>query len=190
MSAAHVLGLYYVSDVLSLEIMKEISAALDVGEWEPAMNGRVVKQFGFSYDYKKRSLKGKAPAFPDWLTAIAELLDTQCRSLELKNVSKFNQCIVNKYDPGEGISPHTDAPVFGDIIGCFTIGSGATMTFTPIGRGSSSHMVYTQPGSVYVMSGDARYKWKHEMPCRKVDEVDGVRLKRGKRISLTFRQVS
>ena len=41
----------------------------------------------------------------------------------------FNQCIVNNYLSGQGISQHTDIKSYGDIIGCFTLGGGATMTF-------------------------------------------------------------
>jgi len=39
------------------------------------------------------------------------------------------------------------------------------------------------------MSGDARYVWTHSMPSRKYDIVDDEKITRGRRISLTFRNV-
>ena len=39
------------------------------------------------------------------------------------------------------------------------------------------------------MSGDSRYKWKHEMRGLKTDTVDGKKIKRGVRTSITFRSV-
>jgi hypothetical protein len=35
----------------------------------------------------------------------------------------------------------------------------------------------------------ARYEWTHEIPTRRSDAIDGERLPRGRRISLTFRKV-
>jgi alkylated DNA repair dioxygenase AlkB len=52
-----------------------------------------------------------------------------------------------------------------------------------------SKEVYVAPDSLYIMSGEARYIWKHSMLSRKTDMVDGKRIKRGRRISLTFRNV-
>ena len=49
--------------------------------------------------------------------------------------------------------------------------------------------VYVKADSLYVMTGDARYQWTHEMPSRKSDMVDGARVKRGRRVSITFRSV-
>ena len=40
--------------------------------------------------------------------------------------------------------------------------------------------------SVAIMNGDARYRWTHEIPNRKTEPG---RVKRGRRISLTFRKV-
>ena len=98
----------------------------------------------------------------------------------------FNQCIINNYLDGQGISAHVDVRKYGSVIGCFTIGSGATMVFQKEG---AKHEVYVKPNSLYIMSGDARYSWTHAMPARKFDIVDDTRIPRSRRISLTFRHV-
>jgi alkylated DNA repair dioxygenase AlkB len=45
------------------------------------------------------------------------------------------------------------------------------------------------PGSLYVMQGEARYQWKHSIPSRKTDVYGQGRIQRHRRVSLTFRIV-
>lgn len=98
----------------------------------------------------------------------------------------FNQCIINRYLPGQGISAHVDANAYGHTIACFTFGSGAVMWFT---RPGQHYDQYVEPDSLYIMQNEARYGWKHEMPARKSDQVDGEKKLRGVRWSITFRAV-
>jgi alkylated DNA repair dioxygenase AlkB len=99
---------------------------------------------------------------------------------------EFNQCIINKYEPGQGINKHIDIKAYGPVIGCFTFGSGAVMTFR---RKDEVHHLYVKPNSLYIMSGESRLLWTHEMPSRKSDMVEGKKIPRGLRISVTFRHV-
>ena len=92
----------------------------------------------------------------------------------------WNQCIINRYLPGQGIGAHIDVKSYGDHIVCFTLGSGREMEFT---RDDDNYCLYTEPRSAYVMSGDSRYKWKHQMRLRKSDS--GV--SRSVCYSITFR---
>lgn len=46
-----------------------------------------------------------------------------------------------------------------------------------------------EPRSVMVLKDVARYKWTHEIPARKSDVIDGGKVERSRRISLTFRKV-
>ena len=48
---------------------------------------------------------------------------------------------------------------------------------------------YVKPNSVYIMTGDSRYKWTHEMPSTKSDKVDDKKILRSRRVSITFRNV-
>ena len=40
-----------------------------------------------------------------------------------------------------------------------------------------------------VLRGEARYHWRHSIPARKTDVIDGVRVARTRRVSVTFRCV-
>ena len=49
--------------------------------------------------------------------------------------------------------------------------------------------LYVKPQSLYIMSGDSRYEWKHSMTGKKYDIIEDKKIKRGRRISITFRNV-
>jgi len=86
--------------------------------------------------------------------------------------------------PGQGISKHIDVKSYGNIIGCFTLGSGATMIFR---KGNVTKEIYVESNSLYIMSGECRYNWTHEMIGKKSDIVNGIKISRDRRISVTFR---
>jgi alkylated DNA repair dioxygenase AlkB len=46
-----------------------------------------------------------------------------------------------------------------------------------------------EPGSLLVLSGEARFAWTHGIAARRFDVIDGVRTARARRVSLTFRTV-
>ena len=52
-------------------------------------------------------------------------------------------------------------------------------------NGPDKKSIYLEHRSLLILKDDARYKWKHGITPRKID--NGVR--RGRRISLTFRKV-
>jgi alkylated DNA repair dioxygenase AlkB len=52
---------------------------------------------------------------------------------------------------------------------------------------SDTQDVYVEDGSLYIMSGPARWNWTHEIKGLKTDIIDGKRVKRNTRISITFR---
>ena len=43
--------------------------------------------------------------------------------------------------------------------------------------------------SLLIMTGEARYRWRHAILHRKTDKIDGELIKRQRRVSLTFRRV-
>ncbi|KAK0447700.1 hypothetical protein EV421DRAFT_1889599 [Armillaria borealis] len=100
--------------------------------------------------------------------------------------TRARQAIINRYDPGEGITPHVDLlKRFGDgIVG------------VSFGSGTRTYGVYLPEGSIIVMSGDARYKWSHGIEKKTMDYVQtpdtssadaGRWVKRTMRMSITFR---
>jgi len=98
-----------------------------------------------------------------------------------------DQCIINHYNPGEGISYHIDnTQHFDDAIYVLSLMSPIVMCFK---HGSQEKTKVLEPRSLMVMSGEARYHWSHAIPARKSDIINGKLVKRGIRISITFRTV-
>jgi len=187
-------GLEVHNDVIDEKASDELFEFLDGKKWKSlsdSKNSRKVQHYGYVYDYKSRSVSQKGEEIPDLFQPLIEYLinKTGISSFpeeKLAEQDSFNQVIVNNYEAGQGISAHTDVKDYGKVIACFTIGSGAMMRFT---KDSSEYDLYVKANSVYIMSGESRYKWKHEMISRKSDVLDGKKIQRGRRISITFRTV-
>lgn len=182
-------GLYYIDDIKE-ENMENIIIELDKLKWVSLtnnINSRLVQHYGYKYDYKTYNITNKCDDIPECLIILKNILTGICLELNIINEDYvFNQCIVNNYLPGQGISRHIDVKKYGDVIGCFTLGSGATMTFK---NNNDEEYLYVNPNSLYILSDDSRYVWSHEMCQKKYDIVDDIKIKRERRISVTFRNV-
>jgi len=181
-------GLYYTEDISGNG--DEIIKSLDNREWSRVTEGensRRYQHYGFTYNYKRRRIEEVCEGIPEELQPLRDHLTQICKENGLIDDSYvFNQCIVNDYQPGQGIGKHTDIKAYGAVIGCYTFGSGATMIFR---KGDQVESIYVKSNSLYMMSGPSRLEWTHEMPSRKSDVVNGKREIRGRRVSVTFRNV-
>lgn len=99
-----------------------------------------------------------------------------------------DQVIINEYVPGEGIKPHKDRAYYENQICGVNLGSGCIMRFI---KGMNEQVIDVEVPrrSVYVMQDDARKKWKHAIPPRKKDNIDGQLKHRERRVSITYRKV-
>ncbi|MEQ8306346.1 MAG: alpha-ketoglutarate-dependent dioxygenase AlkB [Hoeflea sp.] len=99
-----------------------------------------------------------------------------------------DQVIVNEDLPGQGISAHVDCvPCFDDTIVSLSLLSHCEMVFRDK-RSKARLAVILEPRSAVVVAGPARYEWTHEIPARKSDGIDGKKVDRSRRVSLTFRK--
>lgn len=179
-------GLYYLPNVSeNSNLIKKI----DKYKWLPiseSSNSRLFQHYGYTYDYKTRNINKSENVLPTCLIDLKNLLTGICLNLKLINDKEyFNQCIINNYNPGQGISKHIDLKTFGNVIGCFSIGSGSVINFNY----KKQHEIYIEENSLYIMSGDSRNIWTHEMPSRNYDNVNDKKIMRKRRISITFRNV-
>ena len=179
--------LYYpgsISDALASELLAWLTSPETTGWFSVGgANSRRVMHFGYSYDYRSGSVTDAATSMPDILerlrSIIGSTIDVPCGYI-------FDQCIINRYEPRQGISAHIDRqPQYGRIVACFTISSGAEMEFTH--PTVPTYRLYVDPGSLYVMTGDSRTVWRHAMRGRLTDPGHGAR---GIRYSITFRSVT
>jgi alkylated DNA repair dioxygenase AlkB len=183
-------GLYVCRKIIAKQ--KSIIKKLDKKKWKPLSSSsisRKVQHYGFTYNYKTKSINDPAPKLPKFLKNLQTTLTDICKKLKIiSNDYEFNQCIVNNYEKNQAISKHIDIIKYGDVIGCYSIGnSNAIMVFT---KGTNRVEIKARPRSLYIMSGDARLKWKHEMLSLKAfpkeHKKEGIL---PRRISITFRNV-
>lgn len=179
-------GLTYEEDFISEEEEQELIETVNGLEWTNLLKRRV-QHHGYSYDYIKKKIEKKGP-LPKELQAITERVSKHL----LEDGQLFNQIIVNEYLPGQGIAAHTDLYQLGDIVACISLGSAVIMDFSHMN--GDFYPVQLNRRSLLVMRDDARYMWKHAIASRKSDILlldDGTekRVKRGTRISITFRLV-
>lgn len=178
-------GLTYIPSFILPDTAKCIVSTVDSLDWQTSLRRRV-QHYGWRYDYKSRRIdQGDwLGPLPDFALPILERL-TQARIF----ASPPDQLIVNEYMAGQGIAAHIDCePCFGGTVASLSLNSPSTMRL----RNRKSGLLYDidlAPQSLLVLNGEARYEWTHEIAARKNDLIDGQRRPRGRRISLTFRNV-
>jgi alkylated DNA repair dioxygenase AlkB len=181
-------GLRYIADWLAPEACASLLAFIDAAEWSTELRRRV-QHYGQRYDYARRGVA------TDPRAATALPLPAWAREQAMRLVREGimdqvpDQAIINDYQPGQGISPHIDCvPCFGPVVAAISLGSGCVMDFTHPEAAQRSP-VQLAPGSLCVMTGPARYAWRHGIAARKSDPGAAGRVPRGRRVSVTFRTI-
>lgn len=180
-------GLTYHPEILSPQEQAYLWSCINRQCWSEELKRRI-QHYGYYYNYRRRSIsvEDKADPLPPWC-------DFLCR--RLTNKYGFpgwpDQLIVNEYEPAQGIADHVDCqPCFGPVIAMISLSSGCVMQFKPKTRTRVTKIEYfLQPGSLMLISDEARYSWTHGIPARKSDLWEGRRHDRTRRISMTFRMV-
>ena len=178
-------GLSYIPNFITRDEERALIEAIDQQSWLTDLKRRV-QHYGYKYDYKARAVTDDAylGPLPSWIEAVAQRLHNEQLFIDV-----LDQAIVNEYFPGQGISAHVDCvPCFADTITSLSLGSATIMQFTHPKSGGHEEL-YLKERSLIVLSGPARYEWQHAIPARKSDVVNGFKIERNRRISITFRNV-
>jgi alkylated DNA repair dioxygenase AlkB len=181
----NVQGLNYIADYISTGDEQALLPAIDGHDWLSDLKRRV-QHYGYKYDYNARAVDAKTylGPMPAWVSEL-------CWKLTADKIFPVipDQVIVNEYLPGQGISAHIDCvPCFGEAVASLSLGSSCIMEFSHPGSGDKKELLLEER-SLVVLSGPARYEWRHAIPARKSDVSNGVKTVRKRRISLTFRKV-
>jgi len=184
-------GLISVANVMTAEGERDLLSVISENDWDTTL-ARRVQHFGhrynynYNYNYKNDDVPPTAvKPIPAWAQALFEKCAAAAGGIDVAAANL--QVIVNEYIPGQGISAHVDDPrQFGDWVITVSLGSACQMDFKKQ-KSEEKCSIMLPPRSAYIMTGESRYKWTHSIPARKSDLVDGVRVPRGKRISVTFR---
>eukprot|EP01026_Neomeris_dumetosa_P005189 TRINITY_DN1144_c0_g1_i1.p2 TRINITY_DN1144_c0_g1~~TRINITY_DN1144_c0_g1_i1.p2 ORF type:complete len:202 (-),score=25.71 TRINITY_DN1144_c0_g1_i1:221-826(-) len=98
----------------------------------------------------------------------------------------FNQMAINFYAPGEGLKSHVDLLKFEDGVVIVSFLSTLVMNFT---KDEDIVKVLLEPGDALVLSGVARYDWKHGFDSVRQEDFEDRVIVREKRLSITLRRL-
>lgn len=164
---------------------EQLVSFIDTQEWITELKRRV-QHYGYRYDYKARKIDPslKAKQIPEvFLSLCAPLIQTGVID------SLPDQVVINEYLPGQGISSHIDCkPCFKDAIISLSLLSSCVMDFS-LPSNTEKVSLLLNSRDLLIMTKEARSEWKHGIPARKKDNFNNKVFHRGRRISITFRQV-
>lgn len=178
-------GLALIESFLSNDQERALLAFIDAQPWRSDLKRRV-QHYGYRYDYRARKV-----GHDDYLGTLPVPLQRLAQRLvEEGHLSEVpDQAIINEYLPGQGIAMHVDCePCFGDAIASVSLGSACEMQFRHLASGTNGRLVLN-PQALLVLKDAARYDWQHGIAARKSDVIDGQRVARDRRVSVTFRRV-
>lgn len=170
-------GLYYVPDYLSNEEQELIVENLENSTWDMSLSRRTL-HYGYNYSYSHHNLTKIADIPELYKNLVSKDRINNAIKIELLKDENFDQLIINEYTSNQGIAKHIDkVNIFGPIIICISIGCSTNITFR---KDNNIFVQHVEPNSLYIMSGNARYLWTHEIKKQ---------VQKGTRYSLTFRTV-
>lgn len=175
-------GLVYMPSFVRDHEQSLLVEKIDEAPWMTVLKRRV-QHYGYRYDYKARRIDRsmRIGRLPVWVADIGN------RLVERKIFDRApDQAIVNEYEAGQGIARHIDCePCFGGTVASLSLLSAVAMDFENASSGEVRSL-RLEPGSLIVLQEEARYGWKHGISAR-LSDPPGIR--RGRRISITFRTV-
>lgn len=179
-------GLRLVERWLTAEEEAALLVGVDAEEWRTDI-ARRVQQHGLRYSGRRSERPQVLPGgLPHWMRFVVDRLEAQ-RVL----ARRAEQVNVNEYLPGQGIAAHVDVAHFGPTVAIVSLGAPTVMAFQP-GPGAAGERaeLLVPHRSLVVLGGEARTSWRHGIAKRKHDRIDGVRVARRRRVSLTLRTVA
>ena len=190
-STADLPGFSLIPNFLTEVEEDDIVAEIDRSPWSSELRRRV-QHYGWRYDYGSKQVHPTMHIgpLPDWAKRIAQQLFESGHVPELPD-----QVIVNEYVQDQGIASHIDSPSsFADGVAMISLLETWEMEFRKPGT-KAKVTRRLERRSAAVLTGEARYEWRHGLPHRKTEPPNESgngkrrRVPRGRRISLTFRKV-
>jgi len=178
-------GLVYINNWLSTDEHDSVVTEIDNNIFETSLMRRV-QHYGARYEYSSAEVAelGSAPPIPPVMTFIGERLVTQGffdRPPE--------QVIVNEYLSGQGIASHVDKSSFGPAVATISLIESWPMMFKNL-ESNNEFELLLEVKSLAVMTKQSRFDWSHEIKKRNFDNRGGLKIRRGRRLSLTYRTIN
>jgi alkylated DNA repair dioxygenase AlkB len=160
-------GFVYRPDFVSEAEERELVAAVGAIEFSDVrMRGAVARRrtahFGWRYGYETWRIE-PGPPIPEFL------LPLRARAAALAGVTadELVEVLVTEYRPAAGIGWHRDAPMFGVVAGISLLGACRFRFERGTGAERDTRAAALAPRSAYLLTGEARYAWRHSIPPTK-----------------------
>lgn len=163
---ASIPGLVYQAGFLGRAEEAELIATLQslplhAARYKEYLARRRVTSFGGSYDFDTNELRPGKP-----LDERLAPLRARVAAWQGLQPEDLFHALVSEYAPGTPLGWHRDVPDFERIIGV-SLGGPATLRFRPwpYSPALQRQMVAleVEPRSIYLLQGDARWKWQHSV---------------------------
>jgi alkylated DNA repair dioxygenase AlkB len=164
----------FVSEVEARDLVDRLRAIeFSAVKMRGAVARRRTAHFGWLYGYETWRIE-PGPPIPEFFWPL------RSRAAELASVAAedFVEVLVNEYPAGAGIGWHRDAPMFGIVAGISLLGACRFRFERGEGAERETRAATLAPRSAYLITGEARYAWRHSIPPTKA-----------LRYSVTFRTV-
>jgi alkylated DNA repair dioxygenase AlkB len=158
-------GFSYRPDLLSAaeqgELLAHVAALpFRALEFHGFLGHRRVVSFGWRYDFSAGKLQAAddIPAF---------LLPLRSAAADFAGVApaELQHVLVTEYPPGAGIGWHKDKASFDDVIGVSLLSPCLFRFRRKTGNTWQRASRRLEPGSAYLLRGDARTQWEHSIPA-------------------------
>lgn len=122
-------SLYYIPNFITIEEEEQLLSCVNNvprTRWVQLRNRRLQNWGGQPH------AKGmiQTESLPKWLDLyIQRILKLGDKTIFPDNNFQFNHCLVNEYEAGQGIMPHTDGPVYYPIVTTITLQSHTVIEF-------------------------------------------------------------
>ncbi|KXN68134.1 hypothetical protein CONCODRAFT_72468 [Conidiobolus coronatus NRRL 28638] len=193
----------FISEAEELELVSNIDKSNWGGNGQypnPELRRRT-QHFGYLFSYRYRQIEKYLGDFPQFLKTInKKLVNIENGHIDL------NSIIINEYEVGQGIMPHTDsAEIFGPVISSLSLLSPCNMEFTPTKQKTLELQksdqkipkinIHLPRRSLLIMKENCRYDYQHSISKNSIEylpiindgSLSSEEFTRDRRISLTFR---
>jgi alkylated DNA repair dioxygenase AlkB len=157
-------GFRYVANFLSAAEHDELLAAVRAQEFHQVefrsvVARRRVIQYGWKYGFDRSRLK-PGPPLPDFLLPVRD----RAAALAALPPEALSEALLTEYPPGAPIGWHRDAPGFDLVLGVSLLSSCRFRFRHGEARDADRYSLILEPGSAYLLSGQARTEWQHSIP--------------------------
>lgn len=157
----------FISDAAEAALLEGIRALpISEAKYREYTARRRTISFGAGYDFSHRRAT-PAPDLPDFL------IELRARAAQWAGLapSEFVQCLVAEYQIGTPLGWHRDVPDYEVIVGISLAGWARLRMrpypWTPDRKGEVISLDLA-PRSAYILRGEARWGWQHQVPPTKM----------------------